>query len=100
MGKKRIHLESGKAVMIGRGAGAISCLEGSVWITSKGRSEDVLLAKGMRLDLRGLKRVCAQSFGRSIVDCLDSEGDRPHNGFPWTLARIVFRKSATSSFSF
>ncbi len=99
MGTKNITLDSGTVTVIGRGARTISCLEGSVWVTAKGRTEDVLLAKGERLDIGGLSRVCAQAFGDSVIACLDSGNDRPQNESPWKSARIVFRKFATSSFS-
>ncbi len=100
MGMNSIRIEAGTAAMIARKTKTISCLEGSLWVTAKGRTEDVLLTKGERLDVRGLKKVCAQSFGRSIIACLDSESERPHNTFPWTLARIACKKFATSSLSF
>ena len=99
MGMNYVTLESGRVAMIGKRAKALSCLEGSVWVTAKGRSEDVLLAKGERLDLRGISRVCAQALGDSVIACLDSAPDRPHNILPWILARIAFRRSATSSIS-
>lgn len=67
MKENRIALEKGETLMRKKGIRAIHCLEGTLWITGRGKQHDILLCAGDRCALSGFRDVCVQSFSKAAL---------------------------------